>query len=450
MDFLLIVFLTLLNGVFAMSELALASSRKARLNAMAESGDKGAHAALGLLDNPTQFLSSVQVGITSIGMLNGIIGEAAFSGSLSVWIQSLGALPRAADISATAIVVTVITFITIVFGELVPKRIGQIYPETVARLVARPMMWVASAAKPFVKLLSFSTHAMLKLLRVDNATSRAVTEEEISASLQEGLQAGLIEAHEHRMVQNVFLLDERLLTSLMLPRSDIEWLDASDTVAQAIDKAGTTGHSWYPVCRGSLDDVVGVVNVAKLLALRGQIQTSPAGPDAGAGATPSVTDRIGVYAVPAVFVPETLTGMELLDQLRAQSTRIVLVVDEYGVVQGLMTPLDMLEAITGELQPDAQVDAWATRRGDGSWLIDGVMPVSELKARLNIRELPEEDRGRYYTVAGLLQSVAGRLLKTGEEVECAGWCFEVLDLDGKRIDKVLATEKSALVAAPTD
>lgn len=445
MDFLLIVFLTLLNGVFAMSELALASSRKVRLNAMAESGDKGARAALSLLDDPTQFLSSVQVGITSIGMLNGIIGEAAFSGGLSFWLQSFGALPRAADISATALVVTLITFITIVFGELVPKRIGQLYPETVARLVSRPMMWVASGAKPFVRLLSISTHAVLKLLRVDVTAGRAVTEEEITASLDEGLHAGLIEEHEHRMVQNVFLLDDRLLTSLMLPRSDIEWLDASDTVAQAIDKAGATGHSWYPVCRGSLDDVVGVVNVAKLLALRGQIQPAPAGPDAGA--TPSVTDRISEYAVPAVFVPETLTGMELLEQFRAQSTRIVFVVDEYGVVQGLMTPLDMLEAITGELQPSAQIDAWAIQREDGSWLIDGVMPVSELKARLNIRELPEEDRGRYYTVAGLLQSVSGRLLRTGEQVECAGWRFEVLDLDGKRIDKILATDNSPTAAA---
>jgi putative hemolysin len=437
MDFLLIAFLTLLNGVFAMSEMALASSRKARLTAMGESGDKGAQAALGLLDNPTQFLSSVQVGITSIGMLNGIIGEAAFSSGLAAWIQTFNVPPRAAEISATALVVTIITFITIVFGELVPKRIGQLYPETAARLVARPMMWVATGAKPFVRLLSISTQAVLKLLRIDNSAGRAVTEEEIAASLEEGVDAGLIEEHEHQMVQNVFLLDDRLLTSLMLPRSDIEWLDASDTVAQAIDKAGATGHSWYPVCRGSLDDVVGVVNVAKLLALRGEIKPVPSG--GGADAVPSVADRIGAYAVPAVFVPETLTGMELLEQFRARSTRIVFVVDEYGVVQGLMTPMDMLEAITGELQPGAQVDAWATEREDGSWLIDGVMPVSELKARLDIKELPEEGKGRYNTVAGLLQSVSGRLLKTAEHVECAGWRFEVLDLDGKRIDKVLAS-----------
>ena len=438
MDFLLIVFLTLLNGVFSMSELALASSRKARLNAMAEAGDKGSRAALDLLSNPTQFLSSVQVGITSIGMLNGIIGEAAFSGGVSVWLQTFGVSGGAADISATAIVVAVITYVTIVFGELVPKRIGQLYPEIVARLVSRPMMWVAAGAKPFVWLLSVSTHAVLKLLRVDNSAGRAVTEEEIAASLVEGVDAGLIEAHEHQMVQNVFLLDDRMLTSLMLPRGSIEWLDASDTVAQAIDKAGATGHSWYPVCRGSLDDVVGVVNVAKLLALRGHIQASSS-VDAGS-AVPTVADRIGPYAVPAVFVPETLSGMELLEQFRARSTRILLVVDEYGVVQGLMTPMDMLEAITGELQTGAAQGAWATRREDGSWLIDGLMPVSELKARLDIKELPEEDRGRYNTVAGLLQSVSGHLPSTGERIPCAGWQFEIVDLDGKRIDKVLATE----------
>ena len=426
MDFLLIAFLTLLNGVFAMSEMALSSSRKARLAAMAEAGDKGAQAALGLLDNPTQFLSSVQVGITSIGMLNGIIGEAAFSGGLSVLFQGWGVPFRVAEISATALVVAIITYITIVFGELVPKRIGQLYPETAARLVARPMMWVASAAKPFVRLLSLSTQGVLKLLRVDNSAGRAVTEEEITASLVEGVDAGLIEEHEHQMVQNLFLLDDRLLTSLMLPRSDIEWLDASDTVQEATLKVGATGHSWYPVCRGSLDDVVGVVKLATLLAMR-------------ESRVNMVDERIGAHATPAVFVPETLTGMELLEQFRAKSTRMVFVVDEYGVVQGLVTPLDMLEAITGELQPGAQIDAWATQRADGSWLIDGVMPVSELKARLDIKELPDEDKGRYNTVAGLLQSVSGRLLKTTDKVDCSGWQFEVVDLDGKRIDKVLAT-----------
>ena len=425
MDILLIALLTLLNGAFAMSELALTASRKVRLTSMAEAGDGGAQAALVLLENPTRFLSSVQVGITSIGVLNGIIGEAAFSAGVASWLASLGIPLRATNIAATGLVVTAITFVTIVFGELVPKRIGQLYPEPVARLVARPMTWVATGAKPFVWLLSVCTHGILKLLRIDTTGNRAVTEAEISASLEEGVDAGLIEEHEHQMVQNVFLLDDRPLTSMMLPRSDMKWLEASHTVAQNLQKVGADGdrgtHSWYPVCRGSLEDVVGKISVGKLLQL---------GVDH--------PDSIEAHVSPAVFVPETLTGMELIEQFRTESARMVLVVDEYGVVQGLITPNDLLEAITGELQPHAQVDAWATEREDGSWLIDGAMPVGEFKARLDIDELPDEDRGRYNTVAGLLMAVSGRLPVTGEKIECAGWIFEVVDLDGRRIDKVLA------------
>jgi len=424
MDVLLILMLTLLNGAFAMSEMALAASRKVRLMAEAEAGDKGARAALELMDRPTQFLSSVQVGITSIGMLNGIVGEAAFAQGLGLWLQSLGMPVGAAGITATALVVTIITYITIVFGELVPKRIGQLYPETVARLVSRPMLGVAVVAQPFVRLLSFSTQAVLRLLRVDVDAKRSVTEEEIAASLQEGLSAGVIEQQEHQMVQNVFLLDERPLTSIMRPRGEIEWLEASDTVVQAVAKAGASGHSWYPVCRGGLDDVVGVVKIAGLLS------TGPA--------ARGNMDRMDAHAQPAVFVPETLSGMELLERFRSDSSRILMVVDEYGVVQGMLTPLDLLEAITGELKPRAQVDAWAVQRADGSWLLDGVMPTSELKARLDIRYLPLEDKGRYNTLAGLLLAVSGRLLATGEQVEIAGWSFEVVDLDGRRIDKVMA------------
>jgi putative hemolysin len=328
-------------------------------------------------------------------------------------------------VTATAVVVALITYVTIVFGELVPKRIGQLYPESVARHIARPMLWVATATRPFVRLLSFSTQAVLKLLRVDTDASRTVTEEEISASLEEGVSAGLIEEQEHQMVQNVFELDDRTLPSLMRPRSEIEWLDAGSTVAQAIARAAVTGHSWYPVCRGGLDEVVGMVKIAALLELAGQ-------PEGG-------EQRVSDHVVPAVFLPETLSGMEVLEQFRTRATRVVLVVDEYGVVQGLLTPLDLLEAITGELQPQAQVDAWALQRPDGSWLLDGVMPASELKVRLDIKLLPGEDKGLYNTVAGLLQTVTGRLLHTGESAQCAGWRFEVVDLDGRRIDKVLAT-----------
>ena len=431
MEFLLIVFLTLLNGVFAMSELAVTASRKVRLNAMAEAGDAGAAAALQLLTNPTRFLSTVQVGITSIGVLNGIVGEAAFSEGVGLWLQSWGVSDKVSKISATGIVVTVITFTTIIFGELVPKRIGQLYPELVARWVSRPMLWLARVASPFVKLLSATTQGTLKLLRIDTNAARPVTEEEITASLEEGRDAGLIEHHEHQMVQNVFQLDDRPLTSLMVPRADIEWLDAGYTVAQSLQWAGTGGergaHSWYPVCRGSLDDVLGIISVGRLLQL-------------GAAHEGAIETQV----TPAVFVPETLTGMELLEQFRERSGRMVFVVDEYGVVQGVMTPGDLLEAITGELKPKAQSDAWATQREDGTWLLDGLMPVSELKARLDIDDLPEEDRGRYNTVAGLLMAVSGRLPTVGDRIEASGWVFEVVDLDGKRIDKLLA----ARVAQP--
>jgi putative hemolysin len=288
------------------------------------------------------------------------------------------------------------------------------------------MTWVARIAKPFVWLLSTCTHGVLRLLRIDTEGDRGVTEEEIAASLEEGVDAGLIEEHEHQMVQNVFQLDDRPLTSMMLPRIDIEWLEAGDTVAQCLRKVGAGGdqgaHSWYPVCRGSLDDVVGKISVGRLLQL---------GVDHPGSIEPHVQS--------AVFVPETLTGMELLDQFRIRSTRMVLVVDEYGVVQGLITPNDLLEAITGELQPHAQGDAWATQREDGSWLVDGAMPIGELKARLDIDSLPDEERGRYNTVAGLLMAVSGSLPATGAIIECVGWRFEVVDLDGRRIDKLLAT-----------
>lgn len=425
MDVLLIVLLTLLNGVFAMSEMALASSRKARLAALEEGGDKGAAAALQLLDQPTRFLSTVQVGITSIGMLNGILGEAAFSAGLGRVLHAWGLSEAGAGITATALVVTAITFITIIFGELVPKRIGQMYPEAVARWVSRPMTTLARMAGPFVKLLSMSTQGVLRLMRINNQRGQEVTEEEITASLAEGVSAGLIEEHEHQMVRNVFHLDDRPLTSMMTPRTDMVWLDASLSPAQALASVNALPtqkqHSWYPVCREGLAHVQGVIGLAQLLNL------------------PEGEDRpIEHFARPADFVPETQTGMELLERLRDQSSRMVFVVDEYGEIQGLVTPLDLLQAITGELKPETQTEAWATLREDGSWLLDGLMPVTELKARLEMVSLPSEDRGRYNTLAGLLLFVLGRLPQTGEKVRLENWEFEIVDMDGRRIDKVLA------------
>lgn len=425
MDLILIVFLTLLNGVFAMSELAVTSSRRARLAALEENGDAGAAAALRLIARPTQFLSTVQVGITSIGMLNGIVGEAAFSGQVAVWLRELGMRDSVASVAATALVVTAITFTTIIFGELVPKRIGLLYPETIARWVARPMLWLASLAKPFIRLLSLCTQGVLRLLRIDESQRAIVTEEEISASLEEGVDAGLIEEHEHQMVRNVFHLDDRPLTSMMLPRSEIEWLDADLSIAQALEYIAQRGengvHSWYPVCRAGLDHVIGIISVARLLELGWQSR-----------------DTLESHVAPVEFVPETLSGMEMLEQLRTKSGRLALVVDEYGVVQGLMTPRDFLEAITGELKPAVELDAWATPLSEDRWMLDGTMPISELKARLDIDELPLEDKGRYNTLAGLLMSELGRLPRLDDRIACAGWIFHVNQLEGRRIDKVLA------------
>jgi len=425
MDFLLIVFLTLVNGVFAMSELALASSRKARLAAMEEAGDKGAAAALKLLENPTQFLSTLQVGITSIGVMNGIVGEAAFSGDVAVWLISWGLSDSAASFVATSLVVAVITFTTIIFGELVPKRIGQLYPEPVARLVSRPMAWLASAARPFVGLLSITTHAVLKLLRIDTRGNRGVTEEEITASLEEGVDAGLIEEHEHQMVRNVFHLDDRPLTSLMVPRLDIQWFEGGMTRSECLTQAGLNegvdGHSWYPVCRGNLDDVIGVVSLARLVSL------------SNADDAPVET-----YALTATFVPETLSGMTLLEQLRDKSGRMVFVVDEYGVVQGLLTPRDLLEAITGELRPLTVEDAWASSQADGTWDLDGLMPINELKSRLDIKQLNGEERGLFNTLGGFIVSELGYLPEVGDIVQSGDWYFVVLSLEGRRIDKVNA------------
>jgi putative hemolysin len=424
MDTALVLLLILLNGLFAMSEMALTASRKARLQVLVEAGEPGARAAMDLHEHPTKFLSTVQIGITSIGVLNGIVGEAAFSRPLAQWIDTtLPVRPETAQWLATGLVVLIITVLTIIFGELVPKRLGQMFPETVARLVARPMNWLSTATRPLVLLLGASTEGVLRLLGLHGRAARGVTEEEIAASLEEGVDAGVIEAQEHQMVRNVFRLDDRQIGSMMVPRAEIAWLDSQAPVEETLAVMAERGHSRYPVCRGGLDDVIGVLPAHRLV---------------GSLAQGRPLD-LAAHLQPPVFVPETLTGMELLDHLRASSTELVLVVDEYGAVQGLISERDVLEAITGEFAAPAGEEAWAVRRDDGSWLMDGLIPVPELKDRLELRDLPEEDRGRYNTLAGMIMLLLGRLPRTADTVEWEGWRFEVVDLDGKRVDKVLAT-----------
>lgn len=428
MDVALLVFLILLNGVFAMSEMALTASRKARLQVMLEAGEHGAQTAIDLHEKPTKFLSTVQIGITSIGILNGIVGEAAFSQPLAVWLMQTFPLmtAKAASWSATGLVVVIITYLTIIFGELVPKRIGQLFPETIARLVATPMNWLSTATRPFVALLSMTTEGMLRLLGIRGDLSRSVTEEEIAASLEEGLDAGVIEQQEHQMVRNVFRLDERQVGSMMIPRGEITWLDADAPLADTIAQMAEHQRTRYPVCRGDLSDVVGVLSAQSLL------------PALSRGESPDIAQLV----VAPIFVPETLTGMELLEQFRNSDAELVFVVDEYGEVQGVITVRDVLEAITGEFSAPADEDAWAVQREDGGWLFDGLIPVPELKDRLDLKELPEEDRGRYNTLAGMIMLLLGRLPSTADRVEWEGWRFEVVDMDGKRVDKVLAVAMS--------
>jgi putative hemolysin len=424
MDVALLAFLILVNAGFAMSEMALTTSRKARLQVMLEEGvGGGVQAAIDLHDHPTKFLSTVQVGITSISILNGIVGDAAFSEPLGEWLHaSFDLSPRASHVTATALVVLIITVLTIIFGELVPKRVGQLFPETVAAVVAPTMLRLSTATRPLVALLTVTTNAVLRLFSIRQDGRREVTEEEIAASLEEGLDAGVIEAQEHQMVRNVFRLDDRQIGSMMIPRAEIDWLDANAPISDVMRTVGAAGHARYPVCRSGLDDVIGVISAQRLLRPLAE------------GRTPVLAEELEA----PVFVPETLSGMELLEHFRKDATQLVFVVDEYGAVQGVITLRDVLEAITGEFGNESE-EAWAVQREDGSWLMDGLIPVPEIKDRLEIKELPEEDRGRYNTLAGMIMLLLGRLPRTTDYVEWSDWRFEVVDLDGKRVDKVLAS-----------
>lgn len=430
MEILILAGLILLNGLFAMSEIALVTARKTRLQLLVDQGDRAAIAAIKLGEDPTRFLSTIQIGITSIGVLNGIVGEAALAAPLATWIESIGAPQAYSSYAATGLVVLTITYFSIVVGELVPKRLGQSHPELFARLVARPIEWLAVATKPFVRLLSFSTKALLRLMGAKETSGSPVTEEEIHAVLAEGTSAGVIESHEHAMVRNVFRLDDRQIGSLMVPRADVAFLNLEDPFDENIAKVARTDHARFPVVRGGIHNLLGVVNARQWLARALQQGTR------------TLADE---PLQPILYVPETITGMELLDNFRESDVHMAFVIDEYGEVQGIVTLQDLIEAITGEFRPRDPATSWAVRREDGSWLLDGHIPIPELKDRLALGAVPEEDRGRYQTLSGMLMFLTGRLPKVADSVEWEGWRFEIVDLDARTIDKVLATP---LVSAP--
>lgn len=423
MDIVLLFALILLNGAFAMSEMALVASRKARLMRLAEEGDNGAIAAIRLGEQPTRFMSTIQIGITSIGILNGIVGEAALAAPLTPVLLGLGLPEKTAALVATGFAVVFITFFSIVLGELVPKRIGQSHPEAIARLVARPINLLAQITKPFVLALTSSTTLLMKLLGVKDAKNDAVTEEEMHAMLKETADAGLIEEHEHTMVRNVFRLDDRQIVSLMVPRSDMVTLDLNNSFEENMRIVQTSDRARFPVVRGGLDHLVGVINARKWLA------------NAMSGGERELDKQ--VLREP-LFVPETITGMELLNNFKQSGVAVAFVIDEYSAVQGIITMQDLIEAITGEFTPRDPANAWAVKLDETSWLLDGHIPVPELKDVLDLSAVPEEERGYYHTLSGMFMFLTGRLPQEADHVEWEGWRFTIMDMDNRIIDKVQA------------
>ena len=434
MDVAILVALIAVNALFAMAEVALLTAKRSKLQRMVDAGDHRAAAALELGEDPNRFLSTVQVGITTIGILNGVVAESALSAPVAIWLEGLGVANDTSGWLASTLIVVIITYLSIVFGELVPKRIGQTNPEPIARIVAKPMLTLALVARPLVKLLSGSTQLLLRAVGIGHAGAPVVTEEEIHALLEEGSDAGVIEENERQMVRNVFRLDDRQITSLMVPRGDIIALDLEEPLNENLQRIQASEHSRFPVCKGGFDEVVGIINAKVLLAqtLRGD--------------TPDFKTDLQ----PAVFVPESLTGMELLEHFKSSGVQMAFVIDEYGEIQGLITLQDLIEAIAGEFKPDDHEDAWAIQRQDGTWLLDGIIPVPELKDTLGLEAVPEEDKGRYNTLSGMLMLLMGRIPSAGEAVEWEHWRFEVVDMDGKRIDKVMASRQTEDPEAATD
>ncbi|MCU8081977.1 hemolysin family protein [Shewanella sp. SM23] len=422
MEIFILIGLIVLNGLFAMSEIAIVTARKSRLTALAHGGSSTAKAALKLAEDPTQFLSTVQIGITSIGILNGIFGESILAEPLSLWLQTFGLSPDLTNIFSTVLVVIIVTYVSIVIGELVPKRIGQVSAESIACLMAKPMVFLAIATKPFVWMLSGSTHALMRLMGFSHRLDDNVTQEDIQAMLQEGSSAGVIEHNEHAMVKNVFRLDERTISSLMVPRSDIVFLDLNLPLDANLRTVMQSPHSRFPVCRNNVDDMVGIISAKQLLS------------QSIAGERLELVDLVKNCN----FVPNSLSGMELLEHFRTTGSQMVFVVDEYGDLKGLVTLQDMMDALTGEFLQEDVNDQMVIKREDGSLLLDGLIPIFDLKDALGIKQLPNEEDGRYQTLNGFLMYELGKIPQTTDIVEVAGWRLEIMDMDGKRVDKVLA------------
>ena len=425
-DVLLLLLLIVLNGIFAMSEIAVVSARRARLIQLAEEGSKGARHALTLASEPTRFLSSVQVGITSIGILNGAIGEGAIAARLRPALEQVPLLAPYADTLSLAIMVAVLTYVSLIIGELVPKRIALIHPETVASVIARPMEVVAGVTRPIVFLLSVSTDSILRLFRVRQAKQPGVTADEIRVMLEQGAEEGVFEPTEHELVTNVLNLDERHVGAVLTPRSNIVYVDIRDSVDTLREKLREQPHSVLPLCDGSLDKVLGFVRSTKVLERfleRGQ-------PD-----LPSLAE-------PPLFVPETMTLMKLLEQFKRTHLPIALVVDEFGDVEGLVSFTDVISSIVGDLPTEPGEEPAIVQREDGSWLLDGAVDLDTALRTLEAEAMVnDEDRQHFHTLGGLAMVALGRVPRTGDVFERGDYRFEVVDMDGNRVDRILASRR---------
>jgi len=421
-EIVLILVLIVANGIFSGSEIAVVSARKIRLEQLAEQGNGQARAALRLANSPNDFLSAVQIGITLIGILSGAVGGATLARRLEPVIASIPLLKAWSEGLSVAVVVGVITYLSLVIGELLPKRIALNNPEAVACAVARPMRWLARWTAPLVQLLGASTDLLLNLLGIRSSSEPDLTEEEIKALVRQGAESGVLDEAEHDMVQRVFRLGDRSIRALMTPRTEICWLDLNTTREQQLKLVTDSNHSRLPVAHGNLDDCIGILRGRNLLAsaLEG--------------------DAVDLKALlqPPLYITESARALNVIEQFRQTGVHIALVTDEYGGIEGLVTLTDLMEAIVGDLPSAEDLDEpQIIRREDGSWLLDGALDISEFKDLLQRTSLPDEASGSFHTLGGFVLHVLGRVPRAGDHFNWDELRFEVMDMDGKRIDKVL-------------
>jgi len=421
-EIVLILVLIVANGIFSGSEIAVVSARKIRLEQLAEQGNGQARAALRLANAPNDFLSAVQIGITLIGILSGAVGGATLARRLEPVIDSIPLLRAWSEGLSVAVVVGVITYLSLVIGELLPKRIALNNPEAVACAVARPMRWLARWTAPLVQLLGASTDLLLNLLGVHSSSEPDLTEEEIKALVRQGAKSGVLDEAEHDMVQRVFRLGDRSIRALMTPRTEICWLDLNTTREQQLKLVTDSNYSRLPVAHGNLDDCIGILRGRNLLA---------SALDGGAV-------DLKALLQPPLYITESARALNVIEQFRQTGVHIALVTDEYGGIEGLVTLTDLMEAIVGDLPSAEDLDEpQIIRREDGSWLLDGALDISEFKDLLQRTSLPDEASGSFHTLGGFVLHVLGRVPRAGDHFNWDDLRFEVMDMDGKRIDKVL-------------